>query len=369
MNKILLVVSISLILSSCKHKDDPTPLNDTPTFKLNGILDAVPVEIMAGVNNYYMYTDVSRENADSLNIYSGTFRQNNCASCKRVMQFSFRGGKSTANGNYSDTTEFFNQGIYSYYNSSTTALRYLVSFKSLPGSSAIQSYKWGFGDGATSVLTNPEHYYLSKQSYSVSLATTTVDGCQTNISNILNTNEATSACNSLITLFKNGNNVVFSCTAYGSSPYTFSWDFGDGSTSAQQSPFHTFTTSGIHNICYTMIDNVGCQYATCMNVRTGDTLCDNNFYRSIPSEIPNTKGFSTITIKWTDDNGNIFTSENINQPTSSYYKIVSADNYKANGFGQPVKKLHIQFTCLLYNSTLNKTILAENMDGIIGIAY
>jgi len=50
----------------------------------------------------------------------------------------------------------------------------------------------------------------------------------------------------------------------GTSPYTYLWDFGDGSNSSLQYPSHTFTQSGNFNVCYTITDANGCS----------DTYCD-----------------------------------------------------------------------------------------------
>ncbi len=369
MKKLIYILGIIFFLQSCKKKEDPVPVIESPVFFISGELDTLQIELKAGINNYFMYTDISRDNMDSVNIFNGTFRQNNCATCKGIMQFSFRGNRTTNPGDVSDTTELFNQGLFPYFNSTTIASRYLVSFKSSLSSISIQSYKWNFGDGGTSAQVNPYHFYNALQNYSVTLSTINTSGCESSISNNVNTGEVNSSCNSFISIFKNGNYTIFNCTAMGANPYTFLWDFGDGVTTNQQSPSHQFTTTGLHTVCYTMIDNSGCQYATCMNVRSGDTLCDNNFSRGIPTEVPNPKDFSTITVKWTDENGNIFTTDNITQPSYTYYKVLSVENYKANSNGQPVKKLHVQFSCLLYNQALNQTIVAKNMNGEIGIAY
>jgi len=56
-----------------------------------------------------------------------------------------------------------------------------VSFtdQSTPGSSAIISRSWSFGDGGTSTATNPSHTYSSSGTYTVSLTVTTAVGSDT----------------------------------------------------------------------------------------------------------------------------------------------------------------------------------------------
>ena len=36
-----------------------------------------------------------------------------------------------------------------------------------------------------------------------------------------------------------------------------SWDFGDGSTSSSNSPWHTFSSSGTYNVCLTLNTSCG----------------------------------------------------------------------------------------------------------------
>jgi PKD repeat protein len=42
---------------------------------------------------------------------------------------------------------------------------------------------------------------------------------------------------------------------YGSSPYTYSWDFGDDSTGTGATPTHTYTTAGTYTVTLTVTDN------------------------------------------------------------------------------------------------------------------
>jgi len=43
-------------------------------------------------------------------------------------------------------------------------------------------------------------------------------------------------------------------TSGGKSPYTYSWDFGDGSTSSSQNPSHTFSSAGTYTVILTVND-------------------------------------------------------------------------------------------------------------------
>ncbi len=57
-----------------------------------------------------------------------------------------------------------------------------------------------------------------------------------------------------------GETVQFYGTAYGGTePYTWHWDFGDGSTSTQQNPTHVYTKAGTYTVTLTVTDANGLQ--------------------------------------------------------------------------------------------------------------
>jgi hypothetical protein len=51
-------------------------------------------------------------------------------------------------------------------------------------------------------------------------------------------------------------------------PLNFLWSFGDGDTSTQEFPNHTYAVPGYYTICLTVSDNSGCSFI----------FCDSSFY-------------------------------------------------------------------------------------------
>lgn len=132
---------------------------------------------------------------------------------------------------------------------------------SVPGGNGTPSYLWDFGDGNTSTLQNPAHTYNTQGNYKVSLVITNSNGCtqtltknnyiklvQKPVINFTATN--TSSCKVPVTInFTNG-------TTGGSSYF---WDFGDGTSSTQQTPSHTYTTTGNYNVKLVVTNASGCK--------------------------------------------------------------------------------------------------------------
>ena len=46
-------------------------------------------------------------------------------------------------------------------------------------------------------------------------------------------------------------------TVGGTGPFTYAWDFGDGGTSAEASPTHTFSGPGTYPVTLTVTDGTG----------------------------------------------------------------------------------------------------------------
>jgi PGF-pre-PGF domain-containing protein len=118
------------------------------------------------------------------------------------------------------------------------------------------SWSWDFGDEDTSTSQNPVHEYSNAGNYSVKLTVANDKGsnyiqkvnCITVLSHLTKLPQSPSSnfSSNIIT----GNiplTVQFKDTSTGS-PTSWDWDFGDGYTSNEQNPAHTFFSAGTYNI-------------------------------------------------------------------------------------------------------------------------
>jgi gliding motility-associated-like protein len=112
------------------------------------------------------------------------------------------------------------------------------------------SYKWNFGDGDTSLVTNPSHTYLNPGTYTVTLIAYGSGACNdTLVRNayiVVQHDTVASAfagspltgCDSVTVHFTNSS---FNGTSY-------IWHFGDGNSDTAANPTHTYTTSGTYTV-------------------------------------------------------------------------------------------------------------------------
>jgi len=112
---------------------------------------------------------------------------------------------------------------------------------------------WDFGDGNTSSLQNPQHVYASPGTYTVCLTTTSLCGSDSSCASV------TVVCPSPDVAFSEsstGLQVQFT-DATTNTPTAWIWDFGDGNTSTQQNPTHTYAVPGSYLVCLTATNACG----------------------------------------------------------------------------------------------------------------
>lgn len=109
-------------------------------------------------------------------------------------------------------------------------------------------------------------------------------------------------------------------------PQSWSWNFGDGNTSTQQNPFHTYTSAGVYTVTLEVTNTEG-----------NDILTSTNYIEvTIPAAPIGTDGFGcptdsimlsatgSNTIHWTDSSGTLIGTGNVfyapaSTNTTSYY--------------------------------------------------
>ena len=133
----------------------------------------------------------------------------------------------------------------------------LVEFKdhSTPSSSVI----WEFGDGGSSTINNPQHFYQESGVYDVTLYVESTQGCKDTLNKIeyVNFQKPSANFNSNFQNICEGDVVQFTNLSEGTNIIS-SWDFGDGILSSLYNPEHKFLTNGAYDINLLIIDSAGC---------------------------------------------------------------------------------------------------------------
>lgn len=108
-----------------------------------------------------------------------------------------------------------------------------------------QIWNWNFGDGTSSTLRDPDHYFPASGQYQVTLIVENACGSDTTERWI----QVTCQQPDSRFFFNQVNGLVHFRDSSEHFPTQWFWDFGDGSTSNQQSPSYNYTTPGTYTVC------------------------------------------------------------------------------------------------------------------------
>jgi PKD repeat protein len=120
------------------------------------------------------------------------------------------------------------------------------------------NYSWDFGDGSALVLTKAaKHVYSTAGTYTVKLKVTSTQGCPDSTTRTIKVTNppvpgftAPSVCIGNSTQFTNTSTVQPGATDF--------WRFGDGSTSPDKDPVHTYAKVGSFSVSLKVVNAGGC---------------------------------------------------------------------------------------------------------------
>ncbi len=144
----------------------------------------------------------------------------------------------------------------------------VVTFQAVATDSdgTIAQYDWDFGDGSTdSTTTDSTTYtYTSADTYPVTVLVTDNAGDTAQCTQDIIISEAAEPAVMTVTIVADPTSgiaplpVSFSADVEnGVEPFTYAWDFGDGSTSTDAAPVYTYTVDGTYTVTLTVTDADG----------------------------------------------------------------------------------------------------------------
>jgi len=374
---IFAIVTVILLTVTCKKEHVPATTTSTPVFYFNGMVGGISTSIDAGINNYYMYSSYTQ---DTNHVYNFIGNLQKTTTNINSIEIQLNDYKVSPINSNSQPDSSFATGAYSYYSVGVTNTGYNVQFASSYTNGTPQTYTWTFGDGTTSNSANPLHSYASIGNYNVCLTIAGSSGTSS-ICDSLNLSSPSSIAKKVaISSTSSGDTILFNTSTTGFIGTQFNWNFGDGSphtidslTHSTDITSHTYATPGVYNISLSVKDSVTENIIT-TNYKAATTSYTAGVTNYTVSSITSytTTGsslrLSNVIVKWTNASGVVYTTNNnAAQPSGSFFKIISEEPYQNNTNGQLTRKLHVNFSCTLYNGT--NSIQIANADAIIAVAY
>ncbi len=132
------------------------------------------------------------------------------------------------------------------------------------------SYVWSFGDGTYAYTENTEHTYTVNGTYLVCFSVYAADSCFASYcDSILIEGAAGGDCNALFNFDAFGETAYFNNLSTPADVTSF-WNFGDGATSMEDDPAHTFVP-GTYEVCLTVygVDSCTSDYCQVITIFEG----------------------------------------------------------------------------------------------------
>jgi chitodextrinase len=367
------IVILSLVLMfgwSCRKKTYPESITENEAvYYSNFTVDGKPVQIRAGINEYYMYSDLNQDTS-GLYSFNSQLRQSGCtSSCPVSIEIQINDFKTSSAGAPVLIDSTLQLKRYQYVVAGGGA-SYFASFSAAfnkPVSST--GYHWTFGDGTEYFGNSPYHVYKNAGTYQVCVSARSGGGCVSNSCSMLKV--GTAKFNAGITAqATSGDTVTFSSARLnGVAPFKYLWNFGDGTSSTLANPLHVYPYTGAYQASLRMIDDNKDTSYSYYNVVTKKDIssCAVNYALNSMGAVAGSDKWSKVIITWNDENGNPFTSSTAPQPSSSFFEIVSVTEGSRNEKGFATKKVQVRFSCKVFGA--GRTVDISNGETTIAVPY
>ncbi len=196
--------------------------------------------------------------------------------------------------------------------------------------STIESYLWNFGGLSTLSIENPQYEFTNSGDFDITLLITSNHGCSSERTKQLTVFPLpqtdfyfSNACYGQEVSFDNNSIITSGLIS------SYSWDFGDGTTSADENASYTYPSYGTYQVKLNAISDNGCINNTIKEITIHETPDANFFAENVclnqQMEFVNTSGIQsgTLTYNWDFGNGEVSNQENpiINYPNEGSYNV------------------------------------------------
>jgi len=154
--------------------------------------------------------------------------------------------------------EILSEFIFSETNCDNSPVQF--TDQSYTGSGTFTDWQWNFGDGtAISNEQNPSHLFAQAGSFEVKLTVTDINNCRDTYVQTVDwfpTSQIDVSIGDELNCIPS--TLEFMNNSFPINGYDIEWDLGDGTSSNEANPVHTYTESGVYTVGITITSPTGC---------------------------------------------------------------------------------------------------------------
>lgn len=380
MKRLLYFLLILFLIAGCKKKDLPAVVNGNPIFQFNGIIGNDTLNYQAGVNHIYMYTDFFKDN-QNLTTVRGYFGSDTCTNCEPFLSFEAKDKAQTTGLTLAQgIAAIFGSNVFTSYSldsiSASTPVETFYFYADTLNNPSQTQYLWSFGDGTISTIASPTHSYAIGSGLKDVKLVTTSNGIKDSIINTIDASLNSTCRPSFSMSFDSTTNQLLVSASNGFTNY--SWNFGNGTSSNNQSDTTTYNNNGTYLVTLTA-SNALCTSVFTKKLKlplTAFTTNTNWDYMVSNSTITNFEpriNSSSFIITYKKDGQTYYSYKNIkgiNQSDNPIFTLTGLEFYNKNEKGQKTVKATGTVDTYLYNSNnVNDSIKMKSNNLVFSVAY
>lgn len=351
-----LLAGAALAVLGCDPTVLPEPSGGDPVFRLEGNLDSTTFDLAAGVEGYFMFTELVPTNDGNL-LSINRLEELGCSTaCAPGWQFEFNGSAATLDSLLAPgPIPFLQQGTTTV--DTIYRLNLAADVMHTDGLGAEQ-YNWIFFDGSTAGNPEVQKTLPGPGIYQVELETITEDGCTSYTRKTFSTLEnlpgcevrflvdTTTAFDSLITAYYQPGPVQ---------PLNLVWQ---DSIEGETINFFFQQQGQSIDLCLEGIFEQGCTAVSCQTIiipqgELPGSVCSNSIaggVEMVTDSVTVPGPTSGIVLRYVDEQGFVYSTASGPQPGLSQFVIEAAEPYLRNNLEQATRQLNIRFECQLYDA-------------------
>ncbi len=363
---IWILISCMLVIACEKRKypEEKIKLEEEEIF-CHGSIGGQSVDLTIGKDGYYCYSS-HKQRPDSVYLFQGDLRKFDCNPCPSSFRVELSDYRKRAPGTPVIADSSFHPGSRKIIPAFSKISTLKLGSYSNKNVSAVQ---WHLSDGTISPDPHMNFEFAEPGLHTVSLTVRTIGNCENTIIN---------------KIFVGGTSGILACSISsgtlptvsaqfsaniigGKPPYSYTWSFGDGTTTVSATPTHVYKYGGSYPVKLIVKDDENniCE-SNYIHV-AGNDLSSCALNMSVSHVSSRTAALNGVVVQWTDQSNVIYRSDLIAQPEGSYFEILGSKEYEPNEKGEAARLLDLRFNILLANG--NRTLWFKSDKASIAVSY